>query len=434
MEPMGNARRAVHTTRRRIAAAAVVFTCVVSASFAYGLMLLWRGPSRPRAGAPGRLAPLPPDVVAVLERSAEQMKKGEVEQAVLGYRRVLTLGPSLEALLGLAEGEWRAGRLDEAVREYERVLSLDPGQALALARAARVHAGRRETWPQAETRYREYLAQAPGDAEAWLALGRLLAWRGNAEGAVAIYARDDVRPLLTAEDRRSQALALVQLGRGQEAEPMLGRLSRSNPADVDVSLTLGGLHASRSEWQQALPLYRNALERRPDDVRANLDYGQGLLAIGDPAAALAPLEKAVLGLPGSAEAGTAYARALRGAGELERADAEFERVTRLVDASAEVEREYADLLMERKRYSRAAGYYQRALGRGLRDERLLVGLASALDAAGKPSEALPHLEDAYALGRDQRVGFELARLYKRLGRNERALQILGEIESAPPSP
>jgi len=431
---MGWAKRPIDTTRQRIAAAVVVFSSVVAASFLYGFSLLWSGPARAREGATGRPAPLPPDVMAVLERSAEHMAKGEVEQAILGYHRVLTLGPSLEALLGLAEGEWRAGRLEDAVREYERVLRLDPRQAKALARVASVYAGRRETWDQAEARYREYLALVPSDAEARLALGRLLTWRGNAAGAAEIYAREDVQPLLTADDRRSQALALAQVGRGRDAEPALGAIARANPADVDVTLTLGGLHASRSEWRAALPLYRAAIERRPDDPRANLSYGQGLLATGDPRGALGPLERAVRGLPQSHEAGTAYARALRGAGDLEVADKEFERVLRLVDPDAEVEREYADLLMERKRHSRAAEYYRRALGRGLRDERLLMGLASALSAAGKPSEALPHLEDAYALGRSQRVGLELARLYRRLGRNERALQILAEIEAAPAHP
>ena len=427
-------RGSMDTTRQWIAAAIVIFSSVVAASFLYGFSLLWREPARTREGAAERPAPLPPDVMAVLKRSAEHMAKGEVEQAILGYRRVLTLGPSLEALLGLAEGEWRAGRLEVAAREYERVLGLDPRQAKALARVARVYAGQRETWDLAEARYREYLALVPSDAEAWLALGRLLSWRGNSAGAAEIYARGDVQPLLTADDRRSQALALVQVGRGRDAEPALGAIARSNPADVDVTLTLGGLHASRNEWEAALPLYRAAALRRPDDPRANLSYGQGLLATGDPRAALGPLEKAARGLPQSREAGTAFARALRGAGDLGAADQEFERVLQLVDPDAEVEREYADLLMERKRHSRSAEYYKRALGQGLRDERLLVGLASALAAAGKPSEALPHLEDAYALGRSQRVGLELARLYRRLGQNERALQILAAIEAAPPRP
>jgi tetratricopeptide (TPR) repeat protein len=315
--------RRLADTRHAIAAAVLAFAVVVFSSFAYGLLLLWRGPARTGEGQVGRPAPLPPDVMAVLERSAEQMARGEVEQAILGYRRVLTLGPSLEALLGLAQGEWKAGREEEAVREYERVLRLDPRNATALLRTAHAYAARRETWEKAEARYREYLGEAPGAAEAWLALGRVLSWRGNAAAAVEIYARPDVQPLLTAEDRRAQALALVQLGRGGEAEPTLEAVARSNPSDIDTKLSLAGLHASRRQWESALPLYREALQRRPDDLQANLDHGRALLATGNPAAALAPLEKAARGRPGSAEAGVAYARALRAAGDLQRADAEF---------------------------------------------------------------------------------------------------------------
>ncbi len=417
-------------SRRVIAASVFVFASVVCGSFAYGLRILWRGPARAREGALGRPAPLPRDVMALLERSAERMKKGEVEQAILGYRRVLTLGPSLQAQVGLADGEWRAGRQEEAVREYERVLRLDPRNATALRRLAQAYAGHRETWAQAEARYREYLAVAMDDAEACLGLARVLSWRGNSAAAVELYARDDVQPLLTPEDRRNYAFALVQAGRGQEAEPMLGGMARANPADADVTLSLGGLHASRSEWEQALPLYRAALEQRPDDPRANLTYGQGLLATKDYAAAVEPLAKAASSLPASAEAGVAYARALRGKGDLKKADAQFERVMPLIDADAAIEREYADLLMERKSHSRAADYYGRALGHGLRDERLLTGLAGALSADGKPREALPFLEEAYALRPSDRLGLELARLYRRLGRNERALQLLAEIEGA----
>ncbi|HET7292923.1 MAG TPA: tetratricopeptide repeat protein [Vicinamibacteria bacterium] len=418
------------TARHVIAVCAAVFALVVSSSFAYGFMLLWRGSDRPREGAEGRPAALPPDVAALLERSAERLKKGEVEQAILGYRRVLTQGPSLEAQLGLAEGEWRAGRRDDAVREYERVVRLDASHPTALKRLAEADAGRRETWEQAESRYRAYLAAAPGDAEAWLGLARVLSWRGNGAAAAELYERPDVQPLLTADDRRSYAFALVQAGRGREAEPMLGGLARANPADVDVTLSLGGLHASRADWERALPLYQSAVERRPDDPRANLTYGQGLLAVKDYAAALGPLEKATQGLPSSAEAGIAYARALRGSGDLKRADVQFERVMPLVQGDAAVEREYADLLLERRSYGKATRLYREALGHGLRDERLLSGLAGALSADGRPKEAVAPLEEAYAIRRNARLGLELVRLYRRVGRNDDALRLLDEIEGA----
>src|SRR5262249_14426512 len=178
---------------------------------------------------------------------------GGVEQALLGYRRVLTLGPSLEALLGLAEGESRAGREDVAIREYERVLRVEPGNPTARKRLARSYAGRRETWEQAEACYRGYLASTPGDAEAWLGLARVLSWRGSAGPAAEISARDDVQPLLTKGDRRDYAMALAQSGRDKEAEPILVGLARADPADVDVTLCLAGLHASRRDWKQALP-------------------------------------------------------------------------------------------------------------------------------------------------------------------------------------
>jgi tetratricopeptide (TPR) repeat protein len=417
--------------RALIAVFLFVFSGIVSASFGYGLLLLWRGPSRPATGAPRLPAALPPDVVALLERSADQMKQGAVEQAILGYRRVLTLGPSLDAQLGLAEGEWRAGREDAATGEYERVLRLAPHNPAALQRLAQAYAGRRETWERSEALYREYLAQAPGDAQAWLGLGRVLSWRGNAAAAVEVYAREDVQPLLSAEDRRNHALALVRTGRREQAEPMLAGIARSNPADVDVAMSLAGVHASRRDWEQSLPLYKAALERRPEDPAANLAYGQGLLALKEYQAALPPLEKATRAMPSNGEAGLALARALRGAGELKKADGQFERLVPLLDGDASVEREYADLLMQRKNHGKAVAYYRRALDHGLKDERLLAGLAGALSADGKPREALPYLEEAYAMRRSDRLAFDLAQLYRRLGQNERALQLLATIERAP---
>ncbi len=414
--------------RHAIAAFLVAFLSVVGTSFAYAILLMVRGPSRRPDSVEGRPLPLPPDVVALLERSDERLRKGDVEQALLGYRRVLALGPRLEAQLGLADGEWQAGRQDIAVGEYERVLRLDPRNRTALQRLARAYAGRRETWDRAEARYREYLAEVPGDAEAWLGLARVLTWRGERAAAADVYARPGVQPFLTAEDRRSYALDLAASGRGKEAEPILAGLARSNPADADVALTLGGLHASRAEWAAALPLYRAALERRPDDPQANLTYGQGLLALEEHKAAVGPLEKAARALPSRPDAALAYARALRGAGDLKGADAQFGRAVPLLGRDAAVAQEYGDLLMERKRYSQAAACYRRALDDGLRDERLLAGIAGALSASGKPGEALPYLEEAYALRQNARLGLDLARLYRRLGRNDRALEVLAEVE------
>jgi tetratricopeptide (TPR) repeat protein len=301
-----------------------------------------------------------------------------------------------------------------------------------MRRLAQSYAGRRETWPQSEARYREYLALAPGDAEAWLGLARVLSWRGSSAAAAEIYARADVQPRLTTDDRRNYALALVHTGHDAQAEPILGGIASSNPTDVDVALSLAALHGARQDWDRALPLYRAALERRPDDPAANLAYGQGLLSLKRYQESLGPLDKATRAMPSNADAALALARALRGAGDLKKADGQYERALTSLDRNAAVEREYADLLMERKNPAKAADYYRRALDHGLKDERLLTGLAGALRASGKPKAALPYLEEAYALRRSDRTAFDLAQLYRQLGQNERALQLLGEIEHGSP--
>jgi tetratricopeptide (TPR) repeat protein len=418
--------------KRLLAVSLAAFLGIESASFGYGLFLLSRGSSRPRDGATDRPAALPPDVVALLRRSADHMKQGEVEQAILGYRRALTLGPSLEVLLGLAEAEAKAGRVETAITEYERVVRLDPRNQAALLQLGRAYAGRSQTWEQAEARYREYLALVPGDPQAWLGLARVVTWRGRSSAA-EIYARADVQPFLTDEDRRNQALALVQRGQSREAEPILSGIARSDPEDVDVLLSLGGVHASRRDWARALPLYRAALDRRPDDPQANLAYGQGLLAGGDSKGALGPLEKAARLLPASAEAGLAYARALRAVGQPEKADREFDRIMPALANEPEAEREYADLLMERRRFGKAVEHYRRAKDHGLKDARLLVALGGALSLDGKPKDALPFLEEAYVIEPTDRLGLELARLYRRLGRNDRALAVLAQIQGARPN-
>jgi tetratricopeptide (TPR) repeat protein len=415
-----------------LAVSVVVFLGIESAAFGYGLLLLARGPSHAREGVAARPAALPPDVVALLQGSADHMKKGEVEQAILGYRRALTLGPSREVLLGLAEGEARAGRIETAIAEYERVVRLDPRNPTALLQLGRAYAGRSQTWELSEARYREYLALVPGDPEAWLGLARVLTWRGRSSAA-EIYARAEIQPFLTDEDRRNQGLALVQRGQHQEAEPILRGIARSDPQDIDVLLSLGGVHASRRDWERALPLYRAALVRRPDDPQANLAYGQGLLAGGDSKAALAPLEKAARLLPASREAGLAYARALRTAGQPQKAEAAFERILPALANEPEAHREYADLLVERRRYGKAIEHYRWALDHGLKDARLLVALGGALSSDGKPKDALPFLEEAYVIEPSDRLGLELARLYRRLGRNDRALAVLAQIQGAPRS-
>ena len=402
------------------------FSAVVSSSFAYGLYLLVHVP---QAAPPRALRSQlrPSDVEALLGRARAHLEKREVEQALLAYHRSLFAQPSLEAQIGLAEGEEMAGREEVAGDEFERALRLDPLNATALLRLARLQSGKRPTWPDAEKHYRAYLTVRPEDAEGQLGLARLLAWQGRAAEALDLYGREAVQARLSPSDRRDYALALVMAGRRGEAEPLLESLVKSAPEDRDVALALAGIHAARGEWDVALRLYRALLDREPDDGTVNLAYGQGLLGRGEHARALEPLGRAARARPSDPDAALAYARAARGAGQMGLADTQFERAVALDFKNPSLAREYADLLMERRNYRKAEGLYRRARASGLHDDRLLIALGGALAANDKPQEAVTLLEEVYGRQPSDRLAFELARLYRKLGRNDRALELLARI-------
>lgn len=417
--------------RRLITLLLAAFCTVVLSSFSYGIHLLFLvetpggRAARARAQGPSAEARL----AEQMRRAEKDRREGKVEQALVSYRRILAEGPSLPAQLGLAEGELLAGRDEVAAREFERVLDIDPKHPDALLALGRIESREAKTWAQAEERFRAYLAVRPDDSAAQLGLARVLAWRRKSAEAADLYAREGVQRLMGEGDRRDQAFALAGAGRAKEAEPILRALRSARPDDLDATRQLAAIHATRREWPQAIALYRALLDRRPEDAQAQLEYGHALVATGDAAAAVGPLARAARALPGSGEAGLAYARALRASGDEREAAREYERVMPHYARDASVLRESADLLMERGERRQAERRYRDAARLGLRDYRLLVAWAGSLQASGKLAEAASLLEEAYRLEPSDRLAFDLAKLYQRLGRNKDALRLLKDIET-----
>lgn len=425
----------VHSTnpmmaRRVLAPLLAAFMVGVGATFGYGFYLVFRSAQPQRsAGRPSSAPALTGvELQAGLQQAGQSLKSGKVEQAILAYRRILAQVSSVEAHLGLAQAELRAGREALGAREFERVLELDPRNPTALRQLGRIGAREPRTWAQAEERYRAYLALEPNDAEARLALARLLAWQGKSAAACEMFSDHRVGPRMSLDDRRSYAFALAATGRTRDAEALIRQLLAAQPGDHEMEAQLAGIYASRREWKAAVPLYRSLVQRRPDDPRLQLAYGHGLAALGHTSAAVEPLGNAVRAMPADADAGLAYARALRAVGDSNSAAREFERVLTLRPGTAAVRRELGDLLMERREYRSAEKHYREALDGGLRDVRLLASLAGALDANGKPQEAVPLAEEAYARRPTSRLGFELAKLYQKVGRARDAARLLQKIE------
>jgi len=417
--------------RRWILGFAIVFTVVVSLSFTFGGYLLFKR-NWPE-GLSRRVSPAPAVEVnpkELLAAAANHLKAGKTEQALIVYRQVLSTNPSaVDAQLGLAQSELQAGREEIAQRELERTLRLKSNHPVALLELARINSHRAQSWSKAELNYREYLKGNSSNVQAWLELARVLAWQQKASEAADIFARTAVNKLMTDKDRRDYAFALVKSGRLDKAEPVLRTLAAKHASDFELRVQLAGIYAARKDWDQALPAYESLLRERSGDPRLNLTYGLGLLSAKRYREAVDPLQKARNAMPESGEAGLGLARSLKGAGNVKKADREFERVLYQYRDHAPVIREYADLLLEREDYRKSEKYYREAYQLGLRDERLLAGLAGALNGSRKYKEALPFLEQAYANRPTNRLALELAKTYQRVGRNDRALELIARIES-----
>jgi tetratricopeptide (TPR) repeat protein len=404
----------------------IAFGIVVTSSFGYGGYLMFG--RRAPTDQPTAVVSSDGSVDDVLRTATKNLNEKHAEQALVGFRKALTMAPnSVEAQTGVARGELMAGRESVAAQEYERVLKLSPDSAPALLQLARIYGHQHETWSLAETKYTDLLRLKRDDSTAQLELARVLAWERKSKDAADLFSKPSVQSLMSMQDHKDYAFALVRAGRANEAEPVLKKIVAARPTDSEVQLQLASIYAARRDWSSALPLYETLLRQSPDDARLNLTYGSGLLSAKRYQAAVMPLAKARKSMPNSIDAGLAYARALKGAGDLKHAAQEFDRVA---DSSADsaLLREYADLLLEKRDYRGAEKFYKRAHALGLRDTRLLLGLAGALRGNGKNKEAIPYLEQAYEREPNDRVGFELAVALQKTGHRKEALMVLAKID------
>jgi len=391
---------------------------------------------------------------------------GKYKEALPYLERLYRRNPKPRVALELARVLAWQGRAAEAATLFERSdvtpLMTDADRrdyvfALAAAR----------NWGAALPIYRDLLAKRPGDPSLNFSYGLSLLASGHYQAALEPL--DKARTAMPANREAGLAYARAMKGTGdlknavKEYEKVLPRFEGDTSVvreyadalleekDYQKSARYYGVAYSQGlqddrllagyadslngagKYKEALPYLEELYGRnRPADPSISLSYGLDLLAAGHYQAALGPLDKARTALPTNEEAGLAYARAMKGTGNLKRAVKEYEKVLPRFEGDTSIVREYADVLLEEKDYQKSARYYGIAYSQGLRDDRLLAGYAGSLNGAGKYKEALPYLEELYRRNPTPRVTLELAKLLHRLGRNDRAKELVSQLETASP--
>ena len=285
------------------------------------------------------------------------------------------------------------------------------------------------------------VAQNPGSAEAWGALGRTFQAHGLELEADAAY--DRAEELAPADFRwpylRATTLRNMRPG---DALTAAGRAAELNPGYAPVHLLAAELLEGAGSVEPAMDGYRRALETAPDSPLAELGIGRLLLRRGELEAARERLERAAAlapragpvraelarlyaqqdddgsgppGRPGGPRASrpgpggrsAAYGevwdeavsargtqqRALRAeaAGDLGAAEALYEHLLGLQPGDPDILYNFGNLYVRTRRFGEAAERYREALEARPEHVAARVNLGSALLMLGRRDEAMDHL-------------------------------------------
>lgn len=190
------------------------------------------------------------------------------EKAFVAVEKALSLDPDL------AEAHLARGRLlwtpanhfphDKAIQEYRHALALNPNLDEARNQLALVyvHVG---LFDEALQELEKAVAVNPSNTLARFRVGEAFLFQGKYEQALTVFhsVPREVNPALVGYQT---SIALLHLGRREEAAAMLEELLKSYPADS------GGLFASVRALTAALAGEENTAERR---IRSAIEKGKG---------------------------------------------------------------------------------------------------------------------------------------------------------------
>ncbi len=265
-------------------------------------------------------------------------------------------GPEVRALLEEARALAAAGKLDDAVATLRR----------------------------ASTR-------APKDPAVALAEGQIFQRAGRYTDAAMAFRRARNRAPDDAEALYGEAFALLKLGRGGQAKPLVEALGRLRPGDVQVERLRAAVLAGGGDVDGMLAA-RARIAEKEEGAAARRELGDALARAGRHAEAAEAFRKAAAAAPDDARLRVRLGTSLGLAGDLDGAETVLESSTRLAPKDATGWRALARI---REKRGDLAGAEQ--------------ALASMLDeAAGSPADAarLKHLREARAAREAREAGKE----------------------------
>ncbi len=190
-----------------------------------------------------------------------------------------------------AEVKYQSGRTDDALRDLQRFIESSQNERLlpeAYFYIGSIYADRGRN--QNAISYLKPIADRFTSSgrfpEAAVRLGRIYLDQRQPQDALALYRKlESVRPndrRFMAEARYGQGMALLQVGRPEEAQQLLESavsVAPDSPEMLPVYLGLARVYASSGRDEDAVRTYRQVVDRSRDEIGAEALYRLGMLLI-----------------------------------------------------------------------------------------------------------------------------------------------------------
>lgn len=354
-------------------------------------------------------------------------------------------------MLGVARQE--AGDLAPAAEALASALAIDDAYAAAHLRLAEIELARNRV-AIAEAAFRRALGAPGTEAAARFGLGRIEAARQENEVAVEHFEAALALAPNASAVHYPLALALRQLGRGEEAkrhlelrgdaavpfaDPLVRQLESARRG-ATIHLERASFALRDGKLDEAATEFRAALAVDAGNPQALLGLGRVLAGKGDPEGAKAAYREVLAGDPGHGIAHAELGEILLGQGATAEARTHLERALQLSPELANAQAAYGTVLAQEGRFTEAAAAFARAVKLAPTAPALHLARARALLRAGEEQQAATALaESLAALPEDGDVAHLAARFLAtasdpKLRDAARALELAVKVFSARPVP